>query len=418
MSETCFIGDNVFVVDSCTAFIVSDGHARVEKYNYPTTQFTLHVLKVSDTCEPVGGGACILYLDVHGDWVESNRTDSSGGYGYSWVSWTFSSPGTNRWQIVWGNCLRTFVTGNPCIVDTTTRTCIPNNPWYMTDNCGNVYYNNTCAPTGLEGWTIILEECSLHGGVSYTSPTIHMWVYEGCTLDITKTYTVTGDKLSFDYSWAPVYNTAKIQLYIDNTLTIDEFFTWWSGHKEYNISAYKTKSARINFVIQDPENRGWSIYKSSLNISNLLLNCTPNWNCNLPYDGIESDGCGNSRSNVSCNPPSIYQCEQPLNGYESDQYGNRRLNSSCNSPANITATSIVSNVPNNTCTTPCSNTNITVTWTNTGQTLGNFTPAITVGGTTISPYPSQDLASGASVTKMFVIPNLSANQYQICPNPN
>jgi len=59
--------------------------------------------------------------------------------------------------------------------------------------------------------------------------------------------------------------------------------------------------------------------------------CIPNWTCELPLNGYESDGCGNRRLNSTCNPcvPN-WQCEIPLNGYESDGCGNRRLNSSCN----------------------------------------------------------------------------------------
>ena len=30
--------------------------------------------------------------------------------------------------------------------------------------------------------------------------------------------------------------------------------------------------------------------------------CVPNWQCNQPLDGYESDGCGNTRPNSVCNP--------------------------------------------------------------------------------------------------------------------
>ena len=60
--------------------------------------------------------------------------------------------------------------------------------------------------------------------------------------------------------------------------------------------------------------------------------CIPNWQCELPLNSYENDGCGNRRLNNICNPICIPEwiCELPLNGYESDGCGNRRLNTDCN----------------------------------------------------------------------------------------
>jgi len=33
--------------------------------------------------------------------------------------------------------------------------------------------------------------------------------------------------------------------------------------------------------------------------------CVPNWQCEIPLNGYEKDGCGNRRQNASCNPDSI-----------------------------------------------------------------------------------------------------------------
>ncbi len=33
--------------------------------------------------------------------------------------------------------------------------------------------------------------------------------------------------------------------------------------------------------------------------------CTPNWNCEVPQNGYEFDGCGNRRLNPACNPGAI-----------------------------------------------------------------------------------------------------------------
>lgn len=59
--------------------------------------------------------------------------------------------------------------------------------------------------------------------------------------------------------------------------------------------------------------------------------CIPNWVCEQPLNGYETDGCGNRRQNTECNPciPN-WLCEQPLSGYEIDGCGDRRANSACN----------------------------------------------------------------------------------------
>lgn len=44
----------------------------------------------------------------------------------------------------------------------------------------------------------------------------------------------------------------------------------------------------------------WIIMGVSLNP---VISCIPNWQCELPLNGYENDGCGNRRLNSSCNPP-------------------------------------------------------------------------------------------------------------------
>lgn len=59
--------------------------------------------------------------------------------------------------------------------------------------------------------------------------------------------------------------------------------------------------------------------------------CVPDWQCNIPLDGTESDGCGNRRLNPLCGTcVPDWMCEYPLNGYERDGCGNRRPNPECN----------------------------------------------------------------------------------------
>lgn len=90
-------------------------------------------------------------------------------------------------------------------------------------------------------------------------------------------------------------------------------------------------------------------------------------------------------------------------------------------PAHITALTIESNTLE--CTTPCTSTiDITVTWQNTGDVSGSFTPAITVTNPTVryeKPAPVVTLAAGeVSSQIVFTIPSLTLGQHVVCPDPN
>ncbi len=89
--------------------------------------------------------------------------------------------------------------------------------------------------------------------------------------------------------------------------------------------------------------------------------------------------------------------------------------------ANITATSIIATPTENPCVEGTCTVNVSVTWTNNGQTSGNFTPNITVDTVPISPapFPEQALAGGANVTKAFALSGLVGGvTHIICPSPN
>lgn len=61
--------------------------------------------------------------------------------------------------------------------------------------------------------------------------------------------------------------------------------------------------------------------------------CIPDWQCELPLNGYEWDGCNtlNRRLNSACNPCTAnWQCNIPLDGTESDGCGNTKPNSACN----------------------------------------------------------------------------------------
>ncbi len=85
-------------------------------------------------------------------------------------------------------------------------------------------------------------------------------------------------------------------------------------------------------------------------------------------------------------------------------------------PAHIVAKTISSNTIN--CTTPCPST-ISVTWENTGDVGGVFTPAIILDGITRYELPLEALAGNTiSSVKIFNIPNLGAGIHTVCPDPN
>lgn len=67
---------------------------------------------------------------------------------------------------------------------------------------------------------------------------------------------------------------------------------------------------------------------------------------------------------------------------------------------------------------------ISITWTNTGQTSGTFTPTITfsIGGSVVKTvakgYTRTALPNGGTVTETFVVSDLTAESYSMCPVPN
>lgn len=90
--------------------------------------------------------------------------------------------------------------------------------------------------------------------------------------------------------------------------------------------------------------------------------------------------------------------------------------------ANITATSITVTPRSSPCIEGTCIVDVSVTWTNNGQTSGNFTPNITIDTVPVSPapFPEQVLTGGGIVTKAFVVSGLLAgtSPHIICPSPN
>ncbi len=91
-------------------------------------------------------------------------------------------------------------------------------------------------------------------------------------------------------------------------------------------------------------------------------------------------------------------------------------------PANIVATTI--NPSKTTCTEPCNDLTIDVTWTNNGGSTSPFIPSININGPIPLPtsvpvsLPSESLDPGQFTTRTFSLPNLTEGTYNICPSPN
>ncbi len=83
-------------------------------------------------------------------------------------------------------------------------------------------------------------------------------------------------------------------------------------------------------------------------------------------------------------------------------------------PANIVATTIVPSV--DMCTAPCDVT-VDVTWLNTGQVAGTFTPTIMVNDIPKSLTP-EILGPGQSVMHTFPLTDLTVGSHTICADPN
>jgi hypothetical protein len=83
-------------------------------------------------------------------------------------------------------------------------------------------------------------------------------------------------------------------------------------------------------------------------------------------------------------------------------------------PANITSTLIAPTSA--TCTTPCTNATVNITFYNSGQTDSLFTPIMIVDSTSY-PLAAETLAGLATVTKTFTIPSLIRGIHTITATP-
>jgi len=70
----------------------------------------------------------------------------------------------------------------------------------------------------------------------------------------------------------------------------------------YNFGSYGVNINTPDFYSQ------YCYAETSKRCTTITL-CTPNWQCEIPLNGYESDGCGNERQNTVCNPESLNHLE-------------------------------------------------------------------------------------------------------------
>ena len=94
--------------------------------------------------------------------------------------------------------------------------------------------------------------------------------------------------------------------------------TEWRSWAKYDMGGYEGFTY-IYMTIEgliDYEFR--ATYKGLTEYYSIIAPCIPEWNCELPLNGYESDGCGNRRLNDACICVPEWQCEPGETGYEID----------------------------------------------------------------------------------------------------
>lgn len=320
----CLIGNGVYRVDGCTAHILSDGSIGQQKFNFPSTDFRVYVLKKESGCGFIGSGTAILYFKdkYFRDWVETGRVNTPSSEGYVEVWFDIKNPGDKYWKIVWGDCVKEFVSGSPEPI--------------FPDKVGDWYVE----PGYSGGGDITLVD----NGVKITSISVwasHVGKYLS-NLGVKKDVLVTEPIFKFNYLFESVGATGNdtsflIQIYIPYVKTIAQEVLHVDssgitfGAKEYDLSGYVGQTVKIFLNVS-----GYSStpYTASATITDIGM-CTPNWQCEQPLNGYEYDvsGClavAGRRLNSACNPCiPIWRCNIPFDGTEIDGCGNSRLNPNC-----------------------------------------------------------------------------------------
>lgn len=321
----CLIGNGVYRIDPCTAVITSDGSPGVQKFNFPTTNFRVYTLKKESGCGFIGSGTAILYYkppDYSGDWIELTRANTASGEGSVWVWFDIVNPGDKFWKIVWGDCTKEFVSGNPASLRLNGTSWIIGDGW-SAGLCAN-------RPTYGKGDAIIIE-----GGIQASTTGMYdeySKLYVTC-ISLVKEFTINGNILKLGYLSA---SEIVINIYRPYSgINAIQLRVIGNGEKEVDISRFGSGSITVYVEL----NKGSPTpFTETFSVRNIVM-CNTNWQCEQPLNGYESDisgcisgvlGLEKRRANSICNPCiPVWRCKMPYDGTEIDGCGNSRINQTC-----------------------------------------------------------------------------------------
>lgn len=322
----CLIGNGIYTIDPCTATITSDGSPGIQKFNFPITNFRVYVLKKESGCGSIPSNVAILYYkppDYAGDWTELTRVNSSLGEGSAWVWFDITNPGDKFWKIVWGDCVKEFVSGDPASLRLAGSSWIIGDGWSANLCMGGRFLYG-------KGDAILIE-----GGIQ--ASTTGMYDTYGKTyytcMELTKEILITGSILKFRHSSTSGFSITIYRPYSGiNAISVG---ISGDGEKEVDISRFGSGS--ITFIAKLSKDSP-TPFSETFSVGNITM-CNPDWQCEQPLNGYESDisGCISGvldlekrRANSNCNPCiPIWRCKIPYDGTEIDSCGNSRLNPNC-----------------------------------------------------------------------------------------
>ena len=118
-----------------------------------------------------------------------------------------------------------------------------------------------------------------------------------------------------------LYNVSGCNYISESSLVINikhKDNTEWEHWVTYTMGDYEG-FAYTSIIINDAINYEFkATYKGMTKYYSIVAPCIPDWQCELPLNGYEEDGCGNRRENIDCICVPNWQCRQPQDGHETD----------------------------------------------------------------------------------------------------
>ena len=118
-----------------------------------------------------------------------------------------------------------------------------------------------------------------------------------------------------------LYSVSNCNYISESSLVIDIRWqgtdTWehWVTYTMGDYEGFVYNSITMNDAI------GWEFkatYKGITKYYSIVAPCVPDWQCEIPFNGYEEDGCGNRRENTDCVCVPNWQCRPPEDGYDTD----------------------------------------------------------------------------------------------------